>query len=295
MPHRIRVATGPLRIVPTFLVIGAQRAGTTSLFDYLLRHPDVRGPLAGGDQVWWTGKELHFFDERFWRGLNWYRSFFPTVFSRNARRRTGKDLVVGEATPFYMFHPLVPERVAASIPEVRLVALLRDPVERAWSHYKIMRRSRREKLSFGEALEAEPDRLAKERERLLTDPKFRSLHYRHHAYFARGLYAEQLERWLDHFPREQLLVLRAEELHERPADVYRTVLEFLDLRPHELKHFGRRNRSALRHGKPAQNPDLDPSIRDLLAERFADPNARLAELLGENFGWTSSRLAERRA
>ena len=289
---KFRLATRRARILPSFLIIGAQRAGTTSLFDYLLQHPDVCGPLPGGE-VWWSGKELHFFDDRFWRGISWYRAFFPTVVRRRAARLRGGDLVAGEATPYYLFHPLVPEGVAATIPTVRLIALLRDPVERAWSHYKIMRRSRREPLSFDDALAAEEDRLAGERRRLLTDPRFHAIHHRDHAYVARGLYAEQLERWFEFFPRDRLLVLRCEDLRDRPSDVYREVLAFVGLRPYAPARFEYRNRSELVHGKPGPRQPLDPAIRARLEERFAEPNARLYELLGRDFGWRSARAPAR--
>jgi hypothetical protein len=276
--RRFRVATRHLRILPSFLIIGAQRAGTTSLFDYLSRHPDVAAPSGGEESVAWP-KELHFFDEKSWRGLDWYRSFFPTAVARRVARLRGGDLVAGEATPFYLFHPFVPERVAATLPDVRLIALLRDPTERAYSHYQLMRRKGWEDLSFPEALAAEPERLAGE-EPFLADPHYRNHHHRHHSYVARGLYAEQLERWLAHFPREQLLVLRAEDFLAHPAEVYAEVLGFLGLREWRLDDFTPRNR------KPYAA--IEPAARVLLEERFAEPNARLARLLGRDFGWGSA-------
>src|SRR5207247_1968770 len=145
-------------ILPSFLVIGAQRAGTTTLFNQLLRHPDVCGP--GGAGVSWARKEIHFFDERYYLGANWYRTFFPLAATRRVSRLRGGDVQAGEATPYYMFHPLVPERVAATVPEMRLFVLLRNPVDRAYSHYQMMARSNRENLSFEDALAAEEERLA---------------------------------------------------------------------------------------------------------------------------------------
>lgn len=275
--RRFRVATRRARILPSFIIIGAQRAGTTSLFDYLSRHPDVAEPYGGEESVAWS-KELHFFDEKYWRGLDWYRSFFPTFAARRLARRRGGDLVAGEATPYYMFHPAVPERVAAALPDVRLIALLRDPTERAYSHYQLMRRKGLEELSFEEAIAAEDERLAEE-EPHLEDPHYRSHHHQHHSYIARGLYADQLERWLARFPREHLLVLRSEDFLAQPAESYAEVLEFLGLRPWRLDKFVPRNRKAY--------APIDPALRTRLAERFAEPNARLARLLGTDFGWRS--------
>jgi hypothetical protein len=284
--RRFRYATRKRRILPSFLIIGAQRAGTTSLFNYLLRHPDVAGPSGGDAAVWWV-KETHFFDEKFTKGVDWYRSFFPLASTRERYRKRGHDLLAGEATPYYMFHPAVPARVAAILPEVKLVALLRDPVERAYSHYQMMSRTGREKLGFEEALAAEPERLAGVEEALMSEEEVflpsgsRAHHqHRHRAYFSRGLYAEQLERWLEHFPREQLLVLKTEDLLARPADTYAETLAFLDLREWELDDFPEHNK------KPYSA--IDPGARARLEERYAEPNARLAALLGRDFGWGAS-------
>jgi hypothetical protein len=278
--HRhFRHATSRARILPSYLIIGAQRAGTTSLYDYLCRHPDVAGPTAAKEDAFWE-KEVHFFDDKFWRGVDWYRSFFPLSVSRALARRRNRDVIALEATPSYLFHPAVPARVARTLPAVRLIALLRDPVERAYSHYQLMRRLGRETLSFEDALAAEAGRLDGEEERLLANPRYSSRKYRDYSYVARGLYANQLERWLPCFPKEQLLVLRAEDMLARPGEVYAETLAFLGLRPWPLRDFMRRNR--------ASYAPIDPVLRARLEERFAEPNARLARLLDRDFGWGSA-------
>jgi Sulfotransferase domain len=281
--RRFRQATNSHRLLPAFLIIGAQRAGTTTLYTYLRRHPDVTGPRWADPVVSWS-KELHFFDENYWRGVEWYRKFFPLEARQRLMRRLGRDLVPGEGTPYYMFHPAVPARVAETIPDVRLIALLRNPVERAYSHYQLMARSGREKLSFEEALEAEPQRLAGLEEVLMEErPQVgeggwrRHQHHRHRAYVGRGLYADQLERWLAHFPREQLLVLRSEDFLARPDETYAQVFEFLGLRPWQVRDYEARN--------TASYAPIDPELRARLEARFAEPNARLARLLGRDFEW----------
>jgi hypothetical protein len=280
--RRYRIATRHARMLPTFLVIGTQRAGTTALAYYLRRHPDISGPQSVDRTVAW-GKELHFFDEKFANGPDWYRSFFPLEAYRAVLRRFGREIVACEGTPYYLFHPAVPERVAATLPRSRLLVLLRDPVDRAYSHYQLMRRMGREQLPFADAIAAEEERLAGERERLLTDPGFRARHHRDHSYVARGLYAEQLERWFDHFPREQLLVLRAEDFRARPADVYTQVLEFVGVRPWDPGEFALHNVGSY--------APLDPELRARLDARFAEPNARLTRLLGMTFDWAAGATA----
>jgi Sulfotransferase domain len=258
-----------VRILPSFLVIGAQRAGTTSLFVYLSQHPHVAGPTSGDGTVSWP-KELHFFDKRFSLGLDWYRTFFPLVPARQLARLRGRDLVAGEATPSYLFHPEAPERVAACLPEVRLIAILRNPIERAYSHYQKRRRMGREHLSFQRAVESE--------ERPGRKPD------RRRSYLARGLYAEQLERWLAYFPREKLLVLRSEDLMADPAGVYAKVVDFLALERWQPESFVLRNR--------ASYAPIDPALRARLEERFTEPNLRLARLLGRDFGWTRAAATD---
>ena len=280
--RRFRLATKRLRILPSFLIIGAQSAGTTSLYQYLSAHSEVDRSTSGIDGAAWN-KELHFFDDRFDRGLTWYQAAFPLAFNRKLAELRGRQLISGEATPYYLLHPLVPVRVARTLPDVRLIALLREPVERAYSHYQLMRRERREPLSFPEAIAAEEKRLAGEVERILAEPSYRSRKHRNFSYVTRGLYADQLERWFEHFPREQLLVLRAEDLLASPAETYSEVLEFLGLQPHSLEDFVRHNRPET----PAPAP-IEPDLRSRLQERFVEPNMRLAALLGRDFGWSDA-------
>jgi Sulfotransferase domain len=255
--------TAGARPLPDFLILGAQKAGTTALYAYLREHPEVTGP------AW---KEVSFFDRHYVRGLRWYRGNFPL--------RGRRAAAVGEASPSYLFHPLAPERVRAALPDVRLVALLRNPVERAHSQYQHEVALGRESLPFDDALAAEQARLAGEVERLTSDPGYFSHAWWDHTYAARGLYAEQLERWLTLFPREQLLVLFTDELAADPAGSYKRVLDFLGVGGHELDSYPR---IFEREYAP-----MEPATRERLAASFAAPNRRLEQLLGRPLppGWS---------
>lgn len=255
-------ATSGVRPLPDFLIIGAQKAGTTALYSYLRRHRDVTGP---------SWKEVSFFDRHYHRGEAWYRGNFPLL-----RRQH-----IGEASPSYLFHPLAPQRVAALLPDVRLIALLRDPVDRALSHYHHEVALGREPLSFEEALEREEERTRGEVDRMLEDPRYFSHAWWDFTYRARGRYAEQLERWLAVLPHEQLLVLSSDELSAQPGPTYARVLEFLGASVHEL--------SSYPHVFTREYGDMEPETRRMLADYFAEPNRRLDELLGSNFSrlWTS--------
>lgn len=260
-------ATSGIRPLPDFLIIGAQKAGTTALYSYLRRHPGITGP---------SWKEVSFFDRHYTRGEGWYRGHFP-----NALRTWLAKPIVGEASPSYLFHPLAPARVAALLLDVRLIALLRDPVDRALSHYHHEVALGREPLSFEDALEREEERTRGEVDRMVGDPAYFSHAWWDFTYLARGRYAEQLERWLAVFPPEQLLVLASDELAERPGPTYARVLEFLGASPHELDSYPR--------VFSRDYPDMKPETRRLLADYFAEPNRRLSDLglLTSSRVWTS--------
>jgi hypothetical protein len=245
---------------PDFVIIGTQRGGTTSLHAYLGAHPRVSIP---------SKKELHFITDLYERGLDWYLGQFPAGLAPGT--------LTGEATPYALFHPLAPRRLREFAPEAKLIVLLRNPIDRAHSHYLFERAIGREPLDFSAALDAEPHRLMGEEARLFRDPTYRSAAHRHFSYATRGNYAPQLERWFELFPREQILIVRSEDLYQRTAETYARVAAFLGIEPAVGVPFAPYNQSS---GSP-----LDPAIRDRLARHFAPLNAGLGGLLGWDPGW----------
>jgi Sulfotransferase domain len=245
------------------------RCGTGSVHRALGRHPDVH---ASGR------KEVRFFNLRFAKGEAWYRRHFPT--EREARAHLdafGRPLLIGESTPDYLFHPCAPPRMKEMLPDARLIVLVRDPVARAVSHYHLARRKRWEELSLEHALDREPERLAGVEERLLADPGYRSFAHRRQSYVARGRYAEQLERWLEHFPAEQILVCKSEELFAEPDRMFDQICRFIGADPTAWGHVPWVRRSP--------RSTVPPEIRTRLEKQFAEPNARLYRLLGRDLDW----------
>lgn len=261
-----RNMTAAVRELPNMLIVGAQKAGTTSLFGYLEQHPQCATSSA---------KEVHYFDNNYYRGEAWYRSFFPIV---AGAKQAAKTRITFESSPYYQFEPRVPARIQSLLPEVKLIFLLRNPVSRAYSHYQHNWMRRREPLSFAEALNAEPERLAGEEQRMLADPSYRSHAHQHSSYLARGVYADQLVHWQRYFAPEQMLVLQSERLFRAPQETFTQVLEFLGLDSWRPPAFENLNQG--RYKDP-----LAPELRAQLAAYFAPHNERLYELLGERYDW----------
>lgn len=238
------------------------RGGTTTLYRHLVTHSKIEPAF---------NKEVHFFDKNSQKGLGWYRAFFPLRFSSPV------DAITGEATPYYLFHPRCPSLVAKLLKDVRLIVVLRDPVERAFSHHQWAVARGREQLSFEAALEAEEGRLSGEHEKLLADASYTSFAHQVYSYKARGLYADQLELWFEKFDRQSILVLRSESLFASPASTMREVLRFLRLPEEDL--------GKLPHRNMGSGETIDPPIRERLSAYFQPHNQRLFSLLGWTERW----------
>ncbi len=268
------VATAGFRQLPDFLVIGTKRGGTTSFWRYLLSHPCVVPMMPAAQKI----KSPHYFYWHYDKGEAWYRSHFATVARRRSlERRLGAPTVTGEASPYYLYDPRVPQRVASLLPRVKVLVLLRDPVFRAYSHYWERVDQGVEPLSFAAALEAEPLRLAGELEAMASDPHYYSRAHDWYSYADRGVYLPQLTRWFDVLPREQFLVLSSERFYAAPQEVLDRTATFLGLPTAPLQTERRHNH------RPA--PRMDEEVEAALRARYRGPNAALSRLLGEDFGW----------
>jgi hypothetical protein len=253
--------------LPDFVIIGTQKGGTTFLYHLLTQHPLVE-PAAS--------KESHFFDLFFDEGVEWYRRFFPAPRWEDDRRT-----ITGEASPYYLFHPYAAERMAKVVPKARLIALLRNPVDRAYSLYQQQVRKGHETLKFEDAIESEEARLRGERDRMLEDEHLASFEHQHFSYLSRGIYVDQLLRWSRFFDREQLLVLKSEDFFENPIETLQVVLEFLGLpgwKPEVSGLENKRNAGEYERG-------MNPSTRRRLEEYFEPHNRRLYDHLGVDLGW----------
>ncbi|HEY2575291.1 MAG TPA: sulfotransferase [Streptosporangiaceae bacterium] len=263
--------TARSRMLPSFLIVGAERGGTTSMYYYLSQHPALFSSIL-------PKKEVHYFDLAYHRGLGWYQAHFPLVArARLATRGTGVAPVAYEGSPYYMFHPLAAGRINRDLPGVRVIALLRDPVERAYSAHSNQFGMGHEKEPFERALELEDARLAGEEERLTSDPGYYSRRHWLFSYRTRGHYVEQLERMERVFGRERMHVIDSGDFFADPESSYHQTLEFLGVP---------------RLGSPAFTPKngrtrspMPESLRASLEEHYRPYDERLAAWLGREPSW----------
>jgi hypothetical protein len=266
--HAISVTAGrftaPLRMLPGFLIVGAQRCGTTSMYRALAEHPSVRKAV--------LHKGVHYFDMNYDRGLGWYRAHFPLA--RGAPTGAAQTF---ESSPYYLFHPLAAERIAADLPGVKLIVLVRDPVERAYSAYTHEFARGFETESFEAAIDLEPDRLNGEAERIVTEPGYLSHSHQHHAYRARGQYVEQLDRLRQLFGRADIHVVDSGDFFAKPEPVYDGVLDFLGLTADGYPQFERHN------ARPRSA--IPETLRAKLDEHFVPFDDQLISWLGRVPSW----------
>ena len=258
-----RLLDAERRALPDFIVAGAQRCGTTFLFSCLMSHPACRPPLR---------REVHFFDSNFSKGLGWYKAHFP-VRPHSPGLPTNASFT-GESSPCYLFHPHAPRRIAEQLPSVKLIVCLRNPVDRAWSHYWHSINRGVESLSFEEAIEAESTRLVAP-DVNHDDPASSCWCF---SYLSRGLYAEQLSRLFRHVPRQRVLVIISEKMFSSPAAVLPEVCAFLGIEPSRVC-IG----EAINTTHPPRT--MNPETRRKLAEYYSPHNRRLSELLGMDLEW----------
>lgn len=256
--------------LPDFIIIGAQKGGTSSLYQYLKKHPQIlRANL----------KELHFFSKEYHKGLNWYKACFPSTTRRNMlSKKINKQIITGEASPYYIMHPNAPKLMASVLPEIKLIAILRNPVDRLISHYNHMVRIGRETLPLKEAIDNEEKRIAGEFEKIQASQSHSVFTHATFSYLARGRYIEQLERFTKYFRKEQILVLKSEEFFANTQSEYDKVLEFLNVEPYILNDAKPKNVGSY-------NKENQTELRQELQQYFKPYNDRLYSFLGEDFGW----------
>lgn len=255
------ILTQCLHTLPDFLIIGAAKCGTSSLHEYLEQHPNVGKSLT---------KQIHFFDRYYERGASWYKVCFPFKWQKS---------ISGEATVHYMTHPLAAERASRLVPKAKIIVMLRNPTDRAYSHFTMECRNNNEDLSFEDAIEQEENRIRGELEKMLNGENNNGVNYPHKAYVKSGEYFEQIKRWRKFYPEEQILIIKSEDFFDNSEKIINQVFKFLDLPPFKLKEY-----RVIRKGNYDK---MNPSTRKKLLEYFKPYNEELYKYLGMDMDWNT--------
>ena len=258
--------TADFHALPDFLIIGAAKSGTSSLYEYLNHHPLILPCVV---------KEPNYFTVYYDRGLDWYKSCFPYKVQKIFTQ--GKKLITGEATARYYWYPFAAEHAHRVIPKAKIILLLRNPIDRSYSHYKMRFNNRKVKQSFEEEIRDEPKNLEGEWGKMLNDESYFSFKFNSNGYLSKGLYINYVKKWFEFFPKNQILVIKAEDFFSDPEKITNQTLEFLGMRPFKLKKY-----EIMRKGLESQ---LKPETRQKLVEYFKPYNQHLYKFLERDFGW----------
>ena len=266
LKRNIFALTGSIRVLPDFLVIGAKRCGTTSLFYHLPEHPCIsKSPH----------DNMGFFNDNFHLGVNWYKSFFPTIFTRNKIKSEFGNFLAFDVTTTYMEEESTANNVYQIKPNMKIIVILRNPVDRAYSQYHLNLREKAEKRSFEDAMEENMNELNKEsHERYEIKPKFS---VEENNYLKKSLYAQQLRHWLNIFPMESMLILSTEEFESNQQAIYNNIFKFLNISQFEVKNIEKMEKGSY--------PQMKSETRSLLLDYFRSHNNELFKLINKKFEW----------
>ena len=262
-----RNLTSSSRVLPDFIIIGAGRAGTTALYTYLIQHPSIITASTDNDE---PVADLHFFEYMISDKISWYKSHFP--------RKSKNSFVTGEFTSTYMYHKNVPERIFNLIPKIKLIVILRNPIDKAYSTYNQQSHFNEVTSSFEETIKAEFARIDLNKNHIEytnNNPNFDN--YVEYNIIRHGIYFNYLEKWLKIFPKKQIFVVDSNELENFPQQTLNKVFEFLNLSPREIPNLAKVN--------VGKYSPMTESTRESLIEFYKPHNAKLNNLLGTNFDW----------
>jgi len=248
------------RKYPNFIIAGVQKGGTTSLFSYLDQHPSLKLSRP---------KEVHFFDDDYSRGMRFYKRYFPLKWHK---------VQTGEASPYYIFHPLVAARIKENLPNAKIIIVLRNPILRAYSHFHMQKRTGKEPLeSFEAAIEAEAERLQGEEIKMIANPNYNSVNHKRFSYAARGMYFGQVKRWLRIFGKENILFIKSENLLENPEKELSKVYTFLGLKEEYPKSLQKKHVHSY--------PEIAEDTFNFLKSKYLGDQEKLKKLIGDEFSW----------
>ena len=260
--------TSSVRVLPNFFVIGPGRTGTTSLYHYLDQHPCITKSAYD---------ELGYFDDNFHLGFNWYRSLFPTKFTQQKVESKYKKFLTYDVTPGYIRRPWAARRISSYFPNTKLIAVLRNPVDKTYSHYNMGINEGNEKRSFEEVIKYDLEQLENFSDSYSkkSDDYFKNVV--ENSFVARGFYLEQLDIWFKLFPKKQILIIKSEDLANRTTEVVKDIFNFLMIPEYNIKNVSKH--------RVSDYSKMNSNTRKTLIEFFRPYNKKLYEFLDRDFGW----------
>lgn len=259
----------PISPLPNFIIIGAQKSGTTSLYYYLIQHPSIVSAVK---------KEVHFFDFNYHKRINWYKGQFVSIFYKLYHQIVlRKKFITGEASPDYLFHRDVPKRIYKLLPNVKIFILLRNPIDRAYSHYNMHLKLKKHNLRFEEVLTKELN-LFKNLNDLPKNVDFDSFQIRTFTILLRGIYIEQILNWLKYFPRKNMMIIESDEFFTNTRNVMKNAFKFL-----RVKNIQNIVKKKFMVG--SYKNKIDSSVRENLRKFYKQYNNRLSEFINLEFDW----------
>lgn len=243
------------------------KCGSTSLYNFVIQHPDIAGA---------TKKEINYFSVHHSYGENFYRSHFPTKLTAYIHKKKYQKLLAGEASINYLFFPATPNRMKDILPDIKLIVILRNPVDRAYSHYHHAIRKNFETFSFEKAIDLEKERCTGDIEQLFQDPDFISAYFEN-TYLAKGVYADQMERWFRYYDRDQFLFLTTEDFAKNPQQTLNQFFDFVGARPFQVKNLTNLNVGTYEK--------MNKNTRQFLIDYFKPHNRRLRNMIQRDFDW----------
>tara|TARA_B100000676_G_C18080343_1_gene850705 strand:+ start:82 stop:921 length:840 start_codon:yes stop_codon:yes gene_type:complete len=254
--------TASKRVLPNFIISGTVRSGTTSLYYNICEHPSIIS--AAYD-------EIGFFDSNYHLGVNWYRSMFPTEKEMNeVMKKTGSS-VTGEDTPFYFWKEEAIKRIFEILPNVKIIAIFRNPIDRAYSNYNLGLRAKTEELEFEDAIDDEI--------KFLKKHTFRESIDRRRSYISKGMYEKQIQLWFNVFPKKQIHILSTEDMQKYPNDTLQKIFKFLELEEYNIKNPQKQ--------KQAEYKKMNEETRKKLLEFYKPHNEKFFEIIQKRFDWSN--------
>jgi lipopolysaccharide transport system ATP-binding protein len=246
---------------PDYIILGAQKGGTTTLFYQLSQHPQVDNSSI---------KELHYFDLGYDQPIESYVNFF---------RDKKRSCITGESSPYYIFHPHAAARIKKHFPKTKFIVLLRNPIKRAYSHYQMMKRRGIDPTeTFEEAISRENERIGELYKKMVNNEKENYIDVQMFSYIMRGDYSKQIKVWLDLFPKERFIFIESEEYYANTQKELKKIYSFLKIEciyPKDLE--------TIRH-KAEYNP-IDSTLYEKYYSYFRELNKELPQLTGRNYSW----------